>query len=519
MVIGMEILLEVRDLSLGFKTRRKIEEVVSRVSFEIGKGEIVGIVGESGSGKSVTALSIMGLMNKSGVTLGGSILFEGKELTGLRKEAMRKLRGDQISMVFQDPMTSLNPVLTIGYQLDEMILLHEKMDKVEREKTILSMLEEVGLPNGEQLLSKYPHELSGGMRQRIMIAMAMLCNPKLLIADEPTTALDVTIQEKILKLLTRMNQNHGTTILFISHNLNVVKKICDRAIVMHDGKIEETGTVKEIFESPKHEYTKKLIDAATLVREEEDFSILEKKEILKVEDLQVFYEQKKQSLFEKKEKREVVKKVSFELKQGEILGIVGESGSGKSSLAKAVVGLQTFVKGSMKRNSERPQMVFQDPYSSLNPSKTIGWLLEEPLRFDKSISRNERKERAVQMLKEVGLPANYMNRYPSDLSGGQRQRVAIAMAIMLNQDLIVLDEPVSALDVTVQAQILKLLLRLRRQHHLSYLFISHDMGVIYRMCDRVLVMYDGNIVEAGDTKEVFEHPKHEYTKKLLKAIP
>lgn len=512
-------LLTVKDLSIGFINGKKVTKVVDEISFSLGEGEIVGIVGESGSGKSVTALSIIGLLAKDGRVLNGDIIYNGKKLNLLSEKDMRKYRGNEIAMVFQEPMTSLNPVLTIGNQLEEMLLLHSKQTKEERKQNILEMLSEVGLHQGEALLKKYPHELSGGMRQRIMIAMAMLLRPKLLIADEPTTALDVTIQAKILSLLKKMNEKHGTSILLISHNLNVIKNICSKAIVMHHGIIEEIGTMHELFETPKKEYTKCLLQASN----QEMKPLKEKRElsatnIVSVKDLQVFYNKKKETLFGKNEKVEVVKKVSFDMKQGEILGIVGESGSGKSTLAKAIVGLQDFVKGTMNVSTKYPQMVFQDPYSSLNPSKKIGWLLEEPLRFHKNISEKERKERALLMLEKVGLSRDYANRYPSELSGGQRQRVAIAMAIILNQDLIVLDEPVSALDVTVQAQILELLVNLQSEFQLSYLFISHDMSVIRKLCDRVLVMYQGEIVELGDTEDIFNRPKHEYTKKLIDAI-
>lgn len=512
-------LLHVDDLSIGFLNGKRFTKAVDEISFSLNEGEIVGIVGESGSGKSVTALSIIGLLAMDGSILNGTITYNEKILNHLPEREMRKYRGNEIAMVFQEPMTSLNPVITIGNQLEEMLILHAKQSKEERKQNILEMLKEVGLHQGESLLNKYPHELSGGMRQRVMIAMAMLMRPKLLIADEPTTALDVTIQAKILSLLKKMNEKHGTSILLISHNLNVVKNICSRAIVMHEGKIEEIGTMQELFETPKKEYTKRLLQASNQemkpIKEGREIS---KTNIVSVKDLQVFYNKKKETLFGKSEKVEVVKKVSFDMKQGEILGIVGESGCGKSTLAKAIVGLQDMVKGTMEIGTKYPQMVFQDPYSSLNPSKKIGWLLEEPLRFHKKVSERERKELVLEMLKKVGLPIEFANRFPSELSGGQRQRVAIAMAIILNQELIVLDEPVSALDVTVQAQILELLLQLQSEYHLSYLFISHDMSVIRKLCDRVLVMYQGEIVELGNTEEIFNRPKQEYTKKLIDAI-
>lgn len=544
----VEPLLSIEHLSIGFENNGDFTSAVEDISFSVSEGEILGIVGESGSGKSVTALSILRLLSKEGRISKGSISFQGNDILGIKEEEMQKLRGSSISMVFQEPMTSLNPVQTIRVQLEEVLLLHENLDTEERKRRIIEMLKEVGLQEEEALLKKYPHELSGGMRQRVMLAMAMLCKPKLLIADEPTTALDVTIQAKILKLLKKINQQYGTTILLISHNLGVIRSICNRGIVMHQGKIEEAGTIEELFLRPQKEYTKSLLQAVSkeVVRKEKrkakskaennlEINAINKVEInevnkkvnkveeesdsiLTVTDLQVFYEQKKEKLFSKKEWKEVVKGVTFTMRRGEILGVVGESGCGKSSLVKAVAHLQHHVKGKIELNTARPQMVFQDPYSSLNPAKKIGWLLEEPLRLQKKLSKSERKSKVNKMLEKVGLSAEYADRYPSDLSGGQRQRIAIAMAVIMNHEFIILDEPVSALDVTIQAQILELLMQLQQEFQLSYLFISHDMSVIQKICDRVLVMYEGNIVEMGKTKEIFDHPQHEYTIKLLSAV-
>lgn len=532
-------LLRAEKLQIAFADRKKTNEVVHEISFSMQQGEVLGIVGESGSGKSVTALSILGLLAAEGKITSGNIFFEGRDLTHLSEKELEKVRGNEISYVFQEPMTSLNPVLTIGYQLEEMLILHEQLSKEQRKNRMLSMLSEVGLLNGEELLLKYPHQLSGGMRQRIMIAIAMITHPKLLIADEPTTALDVTVQAKVLKLLADLNKTHGTGILLISHDLSVIRKVCSRVIVMCDGNIEEQGTVEEIFANPQKEYTKKLLAAALHVHDmTEDIEMLsaanvsspvinrEHKEreyeaynpILTVQDVRVYYKEKKSGMFGKTALHEIVKGVSFEIYPGEIFGIVGESGSGKSTIAKAVVGLNRDVTGVLQCTADRPQMVFQDPYGSLNPSKTIGWLLEEPLRLSKKYSKAKRKKTALAMLNKVGLQESYYSRYPSDLSGGQRQRVAIAMAVILDQKLVVLDEPVSALDVTIQEQILELLLSLRMEFGLSYLFISHDMGVIQKMCDRVGVMYQGNLIEVKETKELFLHPEQEYTKRLLDAV-
>lgn len=515
-------LLLVKDLSISFGEKKK-KEVVHNISFSIKQGEILGVVGESGSGKSVTALSVLGLLAQGGEITNGSILFNGMDLSQLPEEEMVKIRGDEISMVFQEPMTSLNPVLTVGVQIEEMLLLHTKKTNEERKASVYEIMSEVGLKNPELLYSKYPHQLSGGMRQRIMIAMAMICKPRLLIADEPTTALDVTIQAKILELLKELNSKHGTTILFISHDLTVVRNLCDRLIVMYDGRIVESGESKELFQNPKDEYTKKLIAAAEMVHDsslgKESNISSESNRILEINDLKVYYTESGKKLFQKTQRKEVVKGISLEVMQGESVGIVGESGCGKSTLAKAITALVNDVKGQIILREERPQMVFQDPYGSLNPCKRIGWLLEEPLKLQKVLPKQERERRVEEILQKVNLPIEYKNRYPSDLSGGQRQRVAIARAMILHPKFVVLDEPVSALDVTVQAQVLELLRNLKQEFQLSYLFISHDMGVIHSMCDRVCVMYQGEIVESGKTEEVFQNPTHDYTKKLLASVP
>ncbi len=515
-----KVLLSMKDITLGFGSKKKARPVVKTISFDVMEGEIIGIVGESGSGKSVTALSIARLLAAEGRVMGGEIWFGDQNLSQIPEKEMQNLRGREISYVFQEPMTSLNPVLTIKTQLEEVLLLHEKLGKEERYERMLGMLREVELQEPERVLSCYPHQLSGGMRQRVMIAMAMICKPRLLIADEPTTALDVTVQAKILQLLKKLKEEFHTTIILISHDLSVIKSICNRVIVMYQGQIVEQGTIQEIFTEPKQDYTKQLLEAALLIHtvnaHEKRFKKLSGKPLLKVEDLEVAYIEKKGQ--RKTGKRKVVKGISFTLQKGEILGIVGESGCGKSTLAKAIVGLIKEESGRIVLDCERPLMVFQDPYSSLNPRKKIGWLLEEPLLLSKKYNKQERKDKVLEMLERVGLSKEYADRYPSSLSGGQRQRVAIAMAMILNQGFIILDEPVSALDVTVQEQILKLLLELREEYGLTYLFISHDMGVIQKICDRVGVMYEGKLIELRDTEELFADPKEEYTKQLLSAV-
>lgn len=513
-------LLSVEHIRIEFHKKNKVKTVVDDLSFTLNKGEILGIVGESGSGKTMTALAIMDLLHPN-ARVSGSIKFNDKDLFQLKKEELRKMKGREIAMIFQEPMTSLNPLLTIGYQIEEMLMIHENLkSRGKLNERVLTALTDAGLIEPEILYHKYPHELSGGMRQRVMIAMAMILKPKILIADEPTTALDVTIQKKILELIKKLNVEYGISVILISHDLGVIKTICKKALVMKDGKIVEMGHVNDLFLNPKKEYTKKLIDAMPTIKKGliHNTTVNKHETILKCNNLNVFYEVKSGKLFQGKKKKHVVKNVSLELKVGETLGIVGESGCGKSSLAKAIVGLNKDVTGQIKYEIVKPQMVFQDPYGSLNPMKKIEWILEEPLLIAGIKDKELRQEKVDQVLLEVGLTTEHKQRYISELSGGQRQRVAIGVALIQNSKLIVLDEPVSALDVTVQAQILSLLKKLQREHNLSYLFISHDLNVIYQMCDRICVMYMGEIVETGTLYDIYENPQNDYTKKLLASI-
>lgn len=556
-----EELLRVNSLSVGFKGRKSYSNVVNQISFTLKQGEILGIVGESGSGKTMTALSIMGLLVKE-AKLEGSIKYKGLELVQLDRDNFRKMKGKDIAMIFQEPMTSLNPLMTIGAQMDEMLYLHQKgMRSDHRKKKIIDSLREAGLDKGEYIITQYPHQLSGGMRQRVMIAMSMLNEPGLLIADEPTTALDVTIQAQILKLIKKMNKEHGTSVILISHDLGVVKNVCDRVLVMQNGTIVEAGTTEEIFHSPGKEYTKLLLgsvpkidDKAGAMGQYSDLdhiscqdkmpikvSSLEanqeidsprailnnrnkyrsepkKQRILSVKDLEVSYEESNLGSFKKVASKQVLKKVSFTMEAGECFGIVGESGSGKSTLAKAILGLITDCKGDIELLDKSPQMVFQDPLGSLNPGKKVSWILEEPLRLKGGIAKEKRVEKVNQVLERVGLNKEYGNRYLRQLSGGQRQRIAIGVALIQESKFIILDEPVSALDVTIQAQILSLLKELQKEFGLSYLFISHDLKVIYQMCDRVGVMKEGQIVENTTVRDLFHSPAHPYTKKLLAAV-
>lgn len=531
------ILVEGKDLSIAFiddKTNMP-QNVVNDISFQVYTGEILGIVGESGSGKSMTTLSMMGLLPKDAM-VNGQLIFDDKDLLKIDEEELRKLKGREMSMIFQEPMTSLNPTMKIGRQVEEMLILHApKTNKIERKEKTIDALNKAGLWNAELIYEKYPHELSGGMRQRAMIAMAMICRPRLLIADEPTTALDVTTQARILKLIKELNENYDATVILISHDLGVIKKICSRALVMKDGNIVEEGSIEDIFDNPKEDYTKKLIraipiiDLALVEKDNRDNVKIEPQQIkdrggdtadelvLEVKNLDVFYDEQR-GIFDEQTNVHVVKDVSLQLKKGETLGIVGESGSGKSTLSKAIVGIIEHYTGEINLPRIKPQMVFQDPYSSLNPVKKVGWILEEPLKLQTKLDKKQRKEKVLEILKEIDLDEKYVDYYLSELSGGQRQRVAIGTALIVNSEFIVLDEPVSALDVTVQHQIIELLKDLKRQHKLSYLFISHDLNVIYQLCDRVCVMHKGKIVETADVKELFSNPQHDYTKTLLKSV-
>ncbi len=578
-------MIKIENLSVAFEGT----EVVKNVNLCLEDGEILGVVGESGSGKSVTALTLMGLAPDTAQMTTGRILFDEVPLREAGqvcdKALYRKYQGEKMSMVFQEPMTSLNPTQRVGRQVEEVLELHTDMGREERRAKVLEIFAAVGLQNPEKVYAAYPHQLSGGMRQRVVIAMAVILHPRLIVADEPTTALDVTIQNQIITLLRRINQEQKNAMLFITHDLNLARRLCRKIAVMKDGCVVEFGAAEEIFRNPKQEYTRKLIEAvpsrmkkprAALPAEEKpkegrpaeeaevkeayaaeekkpregrlaeeaeakavfsmegDKPAVERKDahrlpdsgkgavlVLQVHDLSVFYQEGSNSLFSRNKKRCVVQGADFEIFSGESLGLVGESGCGKTSLSKAVLGMNRDIQGEIIHHSKRPQMIFQDPYGSLNPTKTIGWLLQEPLRaagaLDKSLAmtKGDMEAAAHDMLRRVGMEEKYFHRKPSQLSGGQRQRVSIAQALITNPGFIVADEPVSALDVTIQAQIMELMQRLQQEMHLSYLFISHDINVVYQMCDRIMIMKDGRIIEIGETEEVFSRPTEEYTKLLL----
>lgn len=510
-------LLTVRNLNIEFCDTVPPTKAADGVSFSLKEGEILGIVGESGSGKTQTALSILRLLKDQAAVSSGEIWYRGRNLLDSGRKELYGIRGKEIGMIFQEPMTSLNPVMTIGEQLEEGLKLHTKDTAQTRRKKVLDLMREVELPQPESLYGKYPHQLSGGMRQRVMIAAALTVDPALLIADEPTTALDVTIQAQILKLLRRINETRGTAILFISHDLGVIRYLCSRVIVMNRGRIVESGPVLQILEHPKEPYTRKLMEAIpgrekSLRQEQKAAAGWEKKEerpVLEVNRVSASYHEGKHG-------KEVLKEISFQIRENEILGLVGESGCGKSTLSKVLLGFVRADSGTILHHTERPQMIFQDPYSSLNPGKKVSWILEEPLRMQK-VPKAERRRRVLEMAEKVGLTPEQIDRYPGELSGGQRQRVSIGTALIQGSRFLIADEPVSALDVTIQKQIMELILKLQKELSLSVLFISHDLNVIYQMCDRVMVMKDGRIVEQKETEELFAHPEAEYTKELLQA--
>ena len=539
-------MVKIENLSVAFDGT----EVVKNVNLELKDGEILGVVGESGSGKSVTELTLMGLVAETAEITAGRILFDNVVLREagkpLDKALYRKYQGAEMSMVFQEPMTSLNPTLRVGKQVEEMLRLHTDLTGEEIRARVLETFEAVGLKKVKEVYASYPHQLSGGMRQRVMIAMAVILHPDLIVADEPTTALDVTIQNQIMELLREINEKEQNAMLFITHDLNLARRICHRVAVMKDGRVVEQGRTADIFEHPKEEYTRKLIEAVPS-RLKKRVSVMERlyperygekpgkkneenseerekgiPKIAAVRDLSVYYRDGNRNPFSKKKQHCVVEGASFEIYKGESLGLVGESGCGKTSLSKAILGMNPLISGEIKLETIRPQMIFQDPYSSLNPTKTIGWLLEEPLRavgkLDESLAMTaeDRRAAAYDMLHKVGLEDKYFGRKPSQLSGGQRQRISIGQALITGPGLIVADEPVSALDVTIQAQIMELMQKLQEEMQLSYLFISHDINVVYKMCDRIMVMKEGKIVEIGGTEEIFSNPRQEYTKTLLK---
>lgn len=534
----MTKLLSVKDLHVDFATEDGTVNAVRGINCHINPGECLGVVGESGSGKSQTFLAAMNLLSKNG-TARGEINFKGQNLLDLPLKELNKIRGSSISMIFQDPLTSLTPHMRVVDQMREVLKFHQKLSGAEADKKCLEWLERVHIPEAKRRLRQYPFELSGGMRQRVMIAMAMLCNPDLLIADEPTTALDVTIQAEILDIMDELRREQGTAIVMITHDMGVVARMCDRIQVMRYGEYVEEGAVDDIFSNPQTEYTRMLLDAMPRIdapRDSETKPVKEpaKDHFLNVDNLKVEFNIFN-GLFARKSVLKAVDGVSFDLAKGETLGIVGESGSGKSTLARAILRLLSTSEGEvswlgsdligmdadqMKKARQDLQIVFQDPMASLNPSMTIGSSIMEPLRiFAPELSREERRARVEAIMDRVGLSKSMINRYPHELSGGQNQRVGIARAVIMNPKLVICDEAVSALDVSIQAQIIDLLRELQKDMGLSLIFISHDLSVVRNISDRILVMYLGNVVELATSDALFDNPQHPYTKQLISAVP
>ena len=548
----------VHGLRVDFQTKDGPVVGVSNVSFDIKSGETVCIVGESGSGKSVTSLSLMRLVEFGGGEIkSGRLLFASKDsekidLALTDSDRMRSIRGNEIGMIFQEPMTALNPVFTVERQLTEGLRLHESLSRGDAHARALELMREVRIPEPERRLKQYPHELSGGMRQRVVIAMALACKPRLLIADEPTTALDVTIQAEILALMDRLKRETGTAVMFITHDMAVVAQMADRVVVMFRGEKVEEGTVEEIFENPKHPYTKALLAAVPKLGEmsgkdyPEPMVLMGQNQsdiqpiigsdelLLKVENLTTRFAVKGGIFRRKIANVHAVEDVSFKINKGQTLGLVGESGCGKSTVGRSILCLEepksgsVFVNGrnilklsgSELRNSRLDmQMIFQDPFASLNPQMQLSDQVAEPIHNFGTLKGSAVQERVEMLFDRVELPYSFMRRYPHELSGGQRQRVAIARALALNPKLLVADEAVSALDVSVQAQVLNLMMELQSELDLSFLFISHDMAVVERVSHHVGVMYMGRIVEIGSRSDVFENPQHAYTKALIKAVP
>ena len=578
----MQPLLEIRNLQVDFISESGKSTAVNNISLSVNKGEILALVGESGSGKSVTSLSILQLLPKPPAHYPhGEILYTENEKTTdllrLQHSDLRSIRGNKISMIFQEPMTSLNPVIKCGEQVMEALLVHKRVPKQEARQQTIEWFRKVKLPAPENLVDRYPHQLSGGQKQRVMIAMAISCNPSLLIADEPTTALDVTIQKAILQLLKQLQRENQMGMLFISHDLGVIAEIADRVVVLYKGRIVEEGSVNEIFRNPKHPYTKGLLAcrppldkklrllptisdfmqvnkdgsfvevprtidemvSARIISREEIFTrnkfIYDKSPLLQVKNLKTYFPLRKGLFGNTRGYVKAVDDVTFDVFPGETLGLVGESGCGKTTLGRTIIkltkptsgqvvfkdqDLATLQGNSLRKMRRHIQFIFQDPYSSLNPRMTIGDAITEPMHAHKIYAdRSERKSKALELLSRIGLGENYFNRYPHQLSVGQRQRVCIARSIGLQPDFVICDEPVSALDVSVQAQVLNLLNELKRDYNFTCIFISHDLSVVKFMSDRMIVMNQGKIEEMGLSGEVYINPKSPYTKKLIEAIP
>lgn len=557
MKLNKEILLNVKNLCVRTLENSKHQNLIDGVSFDIKKNEIVGLIGESGSGKSLTSLSILGLLEKNKFNISGEIIFNGNNLLDLDNNAMMEIRGSEISMIFQEPMSALNPTMKIGKQIFEVFKAHKNLSFKNTTERIKKLIKKVRLDNVENLLDKYPHQISGGQKQRVMIVMALSCNPQLLIADEPTTALDVTIQKEIIEILKNLQKSEKLSILFISHDLRLVSNISDKILIMKNGKIIEQGSNKNIINYPKENYTKALLSLIihdkkrlkklpTVESFDKNFkeevetkkernkrikNIYSGKPILEIKNVSKFYNTSK-NLFRNNKSFNALSQISLKLFKGETLGLIGESGSGKTTLSNAILKIHEFEKGEIlfkgkdiSKIKEREllefrknvQIIFQDPYASLNPLQNIFQIISEPIKFHRICLKNEVYEKCKELISDVGLNENFLSRYPHELSGGQRQRVCIARAISVNPEVLICDESVSALDVSIQATVLNLLNLLKKKYNFTYIFISHDLSVVKYMSDKIIVLYNGKIVDYQDADLLFEKPKDNYTKKLIKA--
>jgi peptide/nickel transport system ATP-binding protein len=553
-------MLAVSNLTVQFYQDKELKKVVNNISFSVKENTILGIVGESGSGKSVTSLAIMGLLPKEKCKVEGEIIFNGLNLLSLSSKAFQKIRGIKIGMIFQEPMSSLNPTLTCGNQVAEILKCHTDLKKKEIHEEVIALFNKVKLPRPEEIYKSYPHQISGGQKQRVMIAMAIACKPQLLIADEPTTALDVTVQKEIILLLKELQKETQMSILFISHDLSLVSEIADNVLVMYQGNLLEKGSALAVFKNPKKDYTRALINSKPNLKSRlktlptvDDFinksvnetvyttkerelfheDLYSKKPLLQLLNVKKHFATK--SLFVKKEPVRAVDGISFQLYEGETLGLVGESGCGKTTLGRSILHLEEVTSGEirykgkditrlkgkeLKSLRKEIQIIFQDPFSSLNPRITVGESILEPMTVHQILSnRKERKGYVLELLKKVGLEEDHYSRYPHEFSGGQRQRIGIARAIALRPKLIICDESVSALDVSVQAQVLNLLNQLKSEFNFSYIFISHDLSVVKYMSDQLVVMNKGKIEEIDDADKIYKAPKSSYTKNLIDAIP